>query len=293
MKLVSFWSGDSIVPGVLHPDGVIPLPADRFPSLEALIEAGPPGIAEAGACLSQAREVLPDPRLLRPLARPNSLRDFVAFEDHARAGAARRGEELNPIWYERPIYYKGNARSIWGPDEDLPIPSFTQELDFELEVACIIGKQIRDADEQSAANAIFGYTIMNDWSARDVQRQEMAVRLGPSKSKDFATSLGPCIVTADEFPDPISAKMTASVNGKIVCEANLADARWTFPQIIAYVSKGEDLYPTDVFGSGTPFGGCLLDQGGPYLKHDDEVELTVENIGTLKTRIIQPGTLRQ
>ena len=293
MKLVSFWDGDSVVPGVLHPDGVVPLDRRKFPTLESVIEAGSLGIEAAAEAVERPAVVVVEPKLARPVSRVNSLRDFVAFEDHAKAGAARRGEELNPIWYERPIYYKGNPRSLWGPDEDLSIPRFTQELDFELEVACIIGKRVRDAGEDKAMDAIFGYTVMNDWSARDVQRQEMAVRLGPSKSKDFATSLGPCIVTADEFPHPVSARMTASVNGETVCEANLADAKWTFPQIISYVSTGEDVWPTDLFGSGTPFGGCMLDRGGPYLKHNDVIELTVEHIGTLRNRVIQPGTLRQ
>lgn len=227
---------------------------------------------------------LGDVDIVAPLI-PNSLRDFIAFEDHAKAGAARRNEELASVWYDRPIYYKGNHRSIEGPGETVPRPKFTEELDFELEVGCIVGKKGRDLDEASAAESIFGFTIMNDWSARDIQRTEMAARLGPAKSKDFATSLGPCIVTADEVGPHPSLAMTARVNGEVVCEANLGNAYWTFPKLIAFVSQDEDVWPTDLFGSGTPFGGCLLDRGGPYLTPGDVVELEVEKIGALRNAI--------
>lgn len=221
-------------------------------------------------------------KILAPVSRPNSLRDFIAFEDHAKAGAARRGEDLNPIWYSRPIYYKGNHRSLFGPESEVPRPEFTEELDLELEVACIVGARGRDLDQKASSEAIFGFTIMNDWSARDVQRNEMAARLGPAKSKDFATSIGPCVLTADEVGPHPSLAMTARLNGRTICESNLADAHWTFPKMIAFVSQGEDVWPTDLYGSGTPHGGCLLDHGGPYLEPGDVVELEVEKIGILR-----------
>lgn len=224
-------------------------------------------------------------RLLPPLQRPNSLRDFIAFEDHARAGAQRRGEELNPIWYERPIYYKGNHRSLLGPDDSLTRPGFTKELDLELEVGCVVGIAARDADEEAATDAIFGYTILNDWSARDVQRAEMASRLGPAKSKDFATTIGPSILTADEAGAYPSLTMAARVNGETICEANLGNLFWKFPRMISFVSQGETVWPTDIYGSGTPFRGCMLDHGGPYLEPGDVVELEVEKIGILRTAI--------
>lgn len=224
--------------------------------------------------------------LCAPLTRPNSLRDFIAFEDHARAGAARRNERVNLVWYERPIYYKGNHRSLIGPNDDLKIPGFTKELDFEMEVACIVGARCRDASDDEAANAIFGFTIMNDWSARDVQRGEMSARLGPAKSKDFATSIGPCIVTADELGPHPSLTMIARVNDDEVCRADLGAAHWKFPAMISFVSQGETVWPTDIYGSGTPFGGCMLDRGGPYLKPGDVVALEVESLGILTTRIL-------
>lgn len=223
--------------------------------------------------------------LKAPLSHPNSLRDFLAFEDHAKAGATRRQEELNPIWYERPIYYKGNHRSIYGPDDVIVRPGFTRELDFELEIACIVGANGRNLSEPDAESAIFGFTIMNDWSARDLQRTEMATRLGPAKSKDFATSLGPWIVTFDEVGHRPALDMSARVNGRVLCEANLEAARWTFASMIAYVSRDEGVWATDVYGSGTPFGGCLLDHGGPYLEPGDVVELEVERLGVLRNRV--------
>lgn len=260
-------------------------------SLEALIEAGPSLLRDVTGSVASALErgVACSPfesvTLLPPLTRPNSLRDFIAFEDHARAGAGRRNESLNPSWYERPIYYKGNHRSLVGGGE-LHRPSFTDELDFELEVGAIVGSQVRDADPDEASRAIFGFTILNDWSARDIQRAEMASRLGPAKGKDFATSIGPCIVTVDEVGPRPAFEMSARVNGVTVCEANLSKAHWDFPAMISYVSMGETVWPTDIYGSGTPFGGCMLDQGGPYLQPGDVVELEVSGIGILRNTII-------
>lgn len=272
------------------------------PVMEKLIEGGAASLAAARQAFEFASTMPADKvkgpggrpgviaieevRLLAPLSRPNSLRDFIAFEDHARAGARRRNEELNPIWFERPLYYKGNHRSLLGPGEDLVRPAFTSELDFELEVACVIASPGRDLDGESAAAAIFGFTAMNDWSARDVQRAEMAARLGPAKSKDFATSIGPCIVTADELGPHPALAMSARLNGEVVCEANLANTHWKFPAMIAFVSQGESVWPTDLYGSGTPFGGCLLDRGGPYLQPGDVVEVEVDRIGVLRTRVV-------
>lgn len=270
-------------------------------SMERFINGGTPSLDAARQAIEYASGVtdahlsgpgghpgafhISEVEVLPPLSRPNSLRDFIAFEDHAKAGAARRGEDLNPVWYERPIYYKGNHRALIGPDQDLQRPVFTKELDLELEVACVVGLRGRDLTEDASGKAIFGFTIMNDWSARDVQRQEMVARLGPAKSKDFATSLGPCILTADEVGPHPSLAMAARVNGRTICEANLSNAYWTFPRLISFVSQGEDVWPTDLYGSGTPFGGCLLDHSGSYLEPGDLVELEVEKIGVLRNTV--------
>jgi len=286
MRLVTYGEVDGVRPGALAGDGVVDL-SSIAPGIEALIEAGPATWDRARELASSGPRVHPE-RLRTPL-RPASLRDFLAFADHARAGAGRRGEELDPAWYRAPVYYKGNHRSIVGPDADVTWPSFTERLDFELELACVIGASGRDFDEASAERAIFGYTVMNDWSARDVQKQEMAMRLGPAKSKDFATSLGPCIVTGDEIDPRAGLTMTASVNGEVWCTADTSHMHWTFPAMIAHVSAGEDVWPGDVYGSGTPFGGCGLDQNR-WISPGDVVELEIEGIGVLRNRIIRAAS---
>ena len=277
MRLVSFEHDGARLAGALVDDGVADL-SSVAPDMEALIQHGLRERARAALATAPVRSGV---KLLAPL-KPASLRDFLAFEDHAKAGAARRGEELNPAWYEMPVYYKGNHRSILGPDEPLVWPSWTEKLDFELEVACIVGARARDVSPATAAEAIFGYTIMNDWSARDVQRAEMAMRLGPAKSKDFATSLGPCIVTADEFNPDAGLSMRARVNGETWFETSGARMHWTFAQMIAYVASSEDVMPCDVYGSGTAYGGCGLDQDR-WLARGDRVELEVDGIGVLRT----------
>lgn len=264
----------------------------QFASMEALIGRGPDALAGARAALADAPRVpAASVTLDAPLA-PASLRDFLAFEDHAKAGAARRGEEINPAWYDIPVYYKGNHRTILGPDQPLAWPSFTEKLDFELEIAAVVGARVRDCSVQEAGAAIVGYTIMNDWSARDVQRAEMAMRLGPAKSKDFATSLGPWIVTADEFSPEAGLRMRARVNGETWFETDGARMHWTFAQMIAHVACGEDVLPCDIYGSGTTYGGCGLDQDR-WLPRGAVVELEVDGIGTLRTPIVEQAIVKQ
>jgi 2-keto-4-pentenoate hydratase/2-oxohepta-3-ene-1,7-dioic acid hydratase in catechol pathway len=223
-------------------------------------------------------------RLTAPLPNPPSLRDFIAFEDHIAATSKRRGQPIPPEWYKAPVYYKGNHRTIIGSDHDLPWPLNTEKLDYELELACIVGRTGRDIAEQDAAGYIAGYTIMNDFSARDIQFQEMACRLGPAKGKDFATAIGPCIVTPDEIEDLASLRMVARVNGEIWSEGRFGTIHWSFPQMIEHVSRGESIYPGDLFGSGTVGGGCGLELDR-YLKPGDVMELEIQPIGVLRTTI--------
>lgn len=222
-------------------------------------------------------------RLLAPW-RPSSLRDFLAFEDHARGGASRRGEELNPSWFKIPISYKGNPRQVLGPQDPLPYPDWTEWLDFELEIAAVVGLPLHRASVQEAQAAIAGYTIMNDWSARDVQRDEMAMRLGPARSKDFATSLGPHLVPASEIDPRDGLALRARIDGEIWFEGNSSGMHWSFAQMISWVSQTEWVLPGDTYGSGTAFGGCGLDQDR-RLPRSCEVELSVEGIGSLCTRV--------
>lgn len=276
--------------GALVDGSVVDLPgAARDPSfpatMEELVGAGTEALEAARLALQSAdveRHTVEEARLLVPLL-PGSLRDFLAFEDHVKRGSARRGEPVPEAWYEMPIYYKGNHRSVFGPDEEVPWPPYTEELDYELEVAAILGGRGRDLDEDQAVALLFGYTLMNDWSARDIQRKEMTVRLGPAKGKDFATSFGPCVVTPDEF-DPASVRLEARVDGEVWSQGSLGDAHWSFPQMIAHVSQGEDVWPGDVYGSGTFGGGCGLDLGR-FLWPGAVVELEAEEIGTLRNRV--------
>lgn len=228
----------------------------------------------------------PSVRLLAPVPNPPSLRDFIAFEEHIAATSKRRGQPIPPEWYKAPVYYKGNPRTIIGPDDDLPWPLETTKLDYELELACVIGRQGRDIRERDAPAYIAGYTIMNDFSARDVQFQEMACRLGPAKGKDFATAIGPCLVTPDEIPDLGALTMIARVNGKTWSKGRFGTIHWSFAQMIEHASRGEMLYPGDLFGSGTVGGGCGLELE-KYLSPGDVVELEIEPIGVLKTRIMK------
>lgn len=223
-------------------------------------------------------------QMAAPLPNPPSLRDFIAFEGHIAATSKKRGQPIPPEWYKAPVYYKGNPRTIIGPDEDLAWPLNTAKLDYELELACIIGRTGKDISERDAPNYIAGYTIMNDFSARDIQFQEMACRLGPAKGKDFATALGPCLTTPDEITDLGDLTMVARVNGEEWSRGRFGTIYWSFPQMIAHVSRGESLYPGEVFGSGTVGGGCGLELDR-YLKPGDVVELEIQPIGVLRTRV--------
>ena len=226
-----------------------------------------------------------DVQLVAPLPNPSSLRDFIAFEDHIAATSKKRGQAIPPEWYKAPVYYKGNHHTIIGPDEPLSWPLETTKLDYELELACVIGRQGKDLSERQAEDYIAGYTIMDDFSARDTQFQEMACRLGPAKGKDFATALGPCLVTPDEIADLGALTMIARVNGEEWSRGRFGTIHWSFAQMIAHVSRGETIYPGDVFGSGTVGGGCGLEMDR-YLNPGDVVELEIQPIGVLRTQIV-------
>lgn len=266
-----------------------------------LLEGGPSAMAAArqafdyavklgeAACGPEGETIVyssRDVRIIAPLPNPPSLRDFLAFEAHIAATSRKRGQPIPPEWYKFPVYYKGNHRTVIGPDEPLQWPLETTKLDYELELACVIGRKGRDISEQDAPEYIAGYTIMNDFSARDIQFQEMACRLGPAKGKDFATAIGPCLVTPDEIPDLNAVTMIARVNGEVWSMGNFGTIHWSFPQMIAHVSRGETVYPGDLFGSGTVGGGCGLELDR-YLQPGDVVELEIQPIGVLRTRVVK------
>ena len=226
-----------------------------------------------------------DEVMFLPSIEAGSLRDFIAFEQHIKTVRESRGAEIPEVWYRMPVYYKGNYRSLLGHDRQLTWPRYSEQMDYELELACIVGKEGRDIPESEAGVYIGGYAIMNDWSARDIQFEEMAVGLGPAKGKDFATSIGPWLVTPEEF-NPTDARMTARINGELWSDGNIGQIHWSFPQMVAHVSMDETVYPGDILGSGTVGGGCGLELGR-WLQSGDVVELEIEGIGVLRNRVVR------
>ncbi|MDR3634198.1 MAG: fumarylacetoacetate hydrolase family protein [Isosphaeraceae bacterium] len=231
-----------------------------------------------------------------PLPRIASVRDFYAFEQHVMTCRSQRGLGMVPEWYQIPVFYFSNPAGVIGHDEPVSAPRASRALDYELELACVIGKAGSDIPADDAAlDYVAGFTIMNDWSARDLQRQEMAVGLGPAKGKDFATSLGPELVSWDELADRyvggrLQLDMTASVNGRVYSRGDASTMYWTWPQIIAHASRDTRLVPGDVLGSGTVGTGCILELTpeavGGWLKPGDVVELSVERLGVLRNHVV-------
>ena len=233
--------------------------------------------------------------LLPPVTNPNTFRDFYAFEQHVKAARKLRGLEMHPDWYKIPIFYFSNPTTLYGHGAIVPYPAGTEELDFELEFAIIIANGGRDIKKENADKMIAGYTILNDWSARDLQREEMQLNLGPAKGKDFANSFGPYMVTPDELTDAwdrnkLHLRMTCHVNGKLISDGNTNDLYHSFPTMIERASMNVDLQPGDYIGSGTVGTGCILElkpeSTGGWLKKGDVVRLEIENIGDLENTIV-------
>jgi 2-keto-4-pentenoate hydratase/2-oxohepta-3-ene-1,7-dioic acid hydratase in catechol pathway len=224
-------------------------------------------------------------KLLAPVTHPASVRDFYAFEEHVRRGFERRGEAMPPEWYEIPVYYKSGHHNIIGTDTDVLWPSFTDRFDYELELAAVIGKQGRNVPANRAREHIAGFMIMNDFSARDIQRKEMKVRLGPAKGKDWCTAFGPWLVTSDELGDPYNLRMMARVNGETWSQGNSSAMYWKFEQMIEFITLDDTIVPGDVIGSGTVGSGCGLELDR-WVKRGDLIELEIEGIGILRNRVV-------
>jgi fumarylacetoacetate (FAA) hydrolase len=262
--------------------------------VEALAE-----LIEGFAPRNQDDEAVLDPvdlELGPPILRPTSLRDFYAFEGHVRTAWERRGQPVPEAWYRIPVFYFSNVSEIRGPNEPVWAPDRSVELDYELEVAALIDTPARDLPPERAEEAIGGYAILNDWSARDLQREETTVRLGPAKGKDFASSIGPWLVTPDELADIRAAKgyalaMTATVNGAETSRGSWSDIHFSFGEMVARACADARLGPGDVLGSGTGGTGCLLEVKdgtlGRYLEPGDEVLLSVERLGELRNPIVE------
>jgi len=231
-----------------------------------------------------------------PVLRPPSLRDFYAFERHVATMWRRRGQDVPEAWYRLPIFYFSNVSEIRGPDQPVWAPRGCRELDFELEVCAVVDTPAVDLPAERAEEAIGGYTILNDWSARDLQRDESTVRLGPAKGKDFAATIGPWLVTPDELADARQGSgydlgMTARVGDVEISRGRWADAHFSFGQMLERASADVRVRPGDLLGSGTVGTGCLLEVReetlGRWLEPGDEVALAVERLGELRTPIVE------
>jgi len=231
-----------------------------------------------------------------PILRPPSFRDFYAFEQHVGTMWKRRDMEIPEAWYRLPIFYFSNVSEIRGPGEPVWAPRGSNELDYELEVSALIDTPARDLDAARGAEAIGGYMVMNDWSARDLQREETTVRLGPAKGKDFATSIGPWLVTPDELADARTATgydlaMTATVNGTKLSRGSWSSAHFAFGAMVERASADAILRPGDILGSGTVGTGCLLEVRDEilkrYLQPGDAVTLAIERLGELTSPVVE------
>jgi 2-keto-4-pentenoate hydratase/2-oxohepta-3-ene-1,7-dioic acid hydratase in catechol pathway len=234
---------------------------------------------------------LDEVKLLAPVPRPVSIRDCSAFLQHVM-NARARGQapaELPEVFYEIPAHYRTSSTTVIGPDEPIFWPSYTEKLDYELEIALCIGKRGVNIPAEKADEYVFGYTIFNDISARDFQRKEMELKLGPAKAKSFQNSniMGPCLVTKDEL-EAGNLRMKARINGEVWSDGNTRDMHFTFPQLIAYVSKDDPLYPGEFIGSGTVGFGCGMELD-KWIKPGDVVELEIEGIGILRNRVERKG----
>jgi 2-keto-4-pentenoate hydratase/2-oxohepta-3-ene-1,7-dioic acid hydratase in catechol pathway len=245
--------------------------------------------------------------LLAPIDAPPSIRDFMAFEEHV-INTRRPGQTVDPLWYTQPAFYFTNPAAVRGPADDVPVSPGSRRFDYEVEVAALVGRGGGDLHPGHAERHIAGYMILVDWSARDLQREERALGLGPVKGKDSATTLGPLLVTPDELA-PLRAgrgydlTMTAHVNGTLYSEGTWANIHWSFGELLAYASRGTTLRPGDLLGSGTVGTGCILELSNlhgtdayPWLIPGDEVRVAIDGLGETMSRIVpgaEPVPLRE
>ena len=317
MKLLTFKQQGAEYLGALTDTGVVNLstaaPEDlAFSSMQQFIEAGQPALDRAYALLASGPASAPSEQVewLAPLPLPAQIRDCLGFEEHLKnafesaiklsamaADDPVKAEQefrasgrftVPEVWYQQPLYYKANRFSVAPSGKDVVWPAYSEVMDFELEMACIIGKKGKDISKGNAENHIFGYTIYNDFSARDAQMLESQGMLGPAKGKDFDDSviLGPVIVTKDELTDPYNLRMQARVNGETWCDNNSNTIYWKFSDMIAHISMGETLHPGEVIGPGTVGLGCGLEHLR-FLNDGDIVELEIDQIGVISNKVIK------
>ncbi len=276
----------------------------RIEALRALLEPFLKRPERAGSAGEGASHLVLEQRDLRfgpPILRPGTFRDFYAFEQHVKTMWQRRNQEVPEAWYRLPVFYFSNISEIRGPDDPVSAPKESRELDYELEVAALVDTPARDLDADRADEVVGGYCVLNDWSARDLQREETQVRLGPAKGKDFATSIGPWLVTPDELEDARSGKgyaltMTANVNAQEISRGSWSDIEYSIGEMLARASADVRLQPGDLIGTGTVGTGCLLEvkdeRLGRYLQPGDEVVLRVDRLGELRNPVVERASWR-
>ena len=310
MKLVTFARGGREAIGAVTPQGIVAFGA-LVPELNvSMLEL----VERSSTLLPLARSALAGPipdhalvpsegaSLLAPLPRPASMRDGYAFRQHVETARRNRGLPMIEEFDRFPVFYFTNHQAVIGPGELRVGGPRLERLDFELEIAVVVGRKARNPTLAEADAAIFGFTIMNDFSARVLQMEEMKLNLGPAKGKDFATAIGPWLVTTDELAarltpsakgNVLHAAMTADVNGVRVSRGNADQMNWTFAEILARAGDGTTLFPGDVIGSGTVGTGCFLELNGSKVTHDqwlrpgDAISLSVEGLGTLSHTIVE------
>jgi fumarylacetoacetate (FAA) hydrolase len=321
MKLVSFLKNGNECVGLISEDRIydIYMFHDGFPDtmnkLLAKWETVYPEIQKISKKIGSSNLLktqgipINDVALLAPVSHPSSLRDGYAFRQHVETARRNRGLEMTPVFDSFPVFYFGNHHTVLGPGPVFCMPDHFKKLDFELEAAIVISRKGKNIRVEEADNYIAGLMILNDFSARSLQMEEMLLNLGPAKGKDFATTTGPWLVTIDElkanevpckkehFGKSWNLKMTAFVNDKLVSAGNLSDMEWTFAELITRASYGVDLYPGDIIGSGTVGTGCFLELNGTgklndpnyseqWLQPNDKVELKIEGLGTLQNQVV-------
>ena len=326
MKLLTFDAdGGARVGALAGPDRVVDLAEAAavrgvaveeravLSSMLALIQGGEAALDFARSLLDRADATLAlaDLRLLSPLPVPEQIRDCLVFERHLLQASAQHARLITrdapdpdqaladllasgafaiaPVWYEQPIYYKGNRFSVIGHEEEIRWPRYSERLDYELEMAAVIGRRGANIARADAHAYIFGYTIFNDVSARDAQFKELPGRLGPAKGKDFDTGnvLGPWIVTADEM-NPYDQVMVARINGEEWSRGHSGDMHHRFDRILEHISADETLHPGEVIGSGTVGNGCGA-EFDRWLRPGDVIEMDIGSIGTLRNRVVRAG----
>ena len=303
MKLLTYDNGSGPRCGVLRDDAVVDVTAllggrRTIRDVGALLDTSDSAVDRVGDALAgntaAPAVALSDVRLRAPILRPPTVRDYIVYEEHATSQGTR---EINDVWYRMPVFYFSNPLVIYGPDEDVPYPAASTQLDYELEIGCIIGKSGTNVPASEALQYVAGFCIFNDWSARDLQFDEMAFGLGPAKGKDSASSIGPWIVTTDELMPHIrdgrlDLKAHARVNGDDwLRDGETVNAWYTWGEIIERAAKDSRIAPGDVIGSGTVGGGSVREsirkgyEASRWLEPGDTVELEVEHIGTLRNTL--------